>query len=63
MESNVKLKRLVTACAAGTLMMTAALPVMAADSFNQTQTKSIQTIVHDYLIKNPEVLLLTTAIK
>ncbi len=53
----MKLKRLVTACAAGTLMMTAALPVMAADSFNQTQTKSIQTIVHDYLIKNPEVLV------
>ena len=54
----MKLKRLVTVCAAGTFMMTmAAEQVMAADSFNPTQTKSIQTIVHDYLVKNPEVLV------
>ena len=54
----MKLKRLVTACAAGTFMMTmAAQVVMAADSFNSTQTKSIETIIHDYLVKNPEVLV------
>ncbi|OGV51090.1 MAG: hypothetical protein A3F46_03405 [Legionellales bacterium RIFCSPHIGHO2_12_FULL_42_9] len=54
----MKLKRLVTVCAASTFMMTmAAEVVMAAESFNPTQTKSIQTIVHDYLVKNPEVLV------
>ncbi len=55
----MKLKRLVIAGAASTLMMTIAAQVVmaAADSFDPAQTKSIQTIVHDYLIKNPEVLV------
>lgn len=54
----MKLKHLLTACVAGTAMMTLASQVaVAADSFNPTQTKSIETIVHEYLVKNPEVLV------
>ena len=39
------------------MMTMSAQVVMAADSFNPTQTKSIETIVHDYLVNNPEVLV------
>ena len=53
----MKLKSFVTVCAASTLMMTMSAQVVAADSFNGTQKKSIETIVHDYLIQNPEVLV------
>ena len=53
----VKLKRFVTVCAASTVMTMAVPQVMAADTFNATQTKSIQSIIHDYLVKNPEVLV------
>lgn len=54
----MKLKRILTGCAAGTLMMTMAAPmVIAAESFNPEQTKSIESIIHDYLVKNPEVLV------
>jgi protein-disulfide isomerase len=38
-------------------LVLAALPARAADNFSPAQTKSIERIVHDYLVAHPEVLM------
>lgn len=52
----MKLKRLLTAASIG-LMAFAPMVASAANQFNASQTKDIQQIVHDYIVKNPQVLV------
>ncbi|HEX4111061.1 MAG TPA: DsbA family protein [Stellaceae bacterium] len=39
------------------LVACAGAPARAADNFSPAQTKAIERIVHDYLVKHPEVLM------
>ncbi|MCX7117950.1 MAG: DsbA family protein [Legionellales bacterium] len=51
----MKLKKLVTACA---LMAVVASPMLMADTtLSAEQKKEVEQVVHDYLVKNPEVLV------
>lgn len=51
----MKLLKLITTTAIASSMMAA--PVFAANDFSPEQKKQIEQIVHDYLVKSPEVLL------
>ena len=50
----MKIKRLLTV---GILASAVASPVMAADTLSAEQQQQIEKVVHNYLLKNPEVLV------
>jgi len=50
----VKIKSLLTV---GILASAVASPVMAAETMSAEQQQQIETVVHNYLLKNPEVLV------
>ena len=54
--TNVKNKALISLLLPLTLASGAAL-AQNSSSFNPNQTKEIQQIIHDYLVKNPQVLI------
>lgn len=51
----MKVKSIISGIALSTMLTAPA--VMAADAMNAQQKKAIETIVHDYLVSNPEVLI------
>ena len=60
----VKIKRLIISSLAlvsmvfvGSTLAANGAPIASSPKFNPQQVKSIQKIIHNYLIKNPEVLL------
>lgn len=57
---NFRLSTIAKGLAAGAMsfaLLTAAAMPAAAGEFSKSQTKSIEKIVHDYLVQNPEVMI------